>query len=210
MKNGLNKNFQPNLAPSKAHLHNRKSSRSTRKKTKKKSSRLKVVKENETEIKDSSKAKVLCNKRKENQANKGLFPNPTGKNQAAGNLNSSSVIICSARKLISSYSSKDISVSPKNTWKTPKISPRPKTSFAKKAPTHETSEIKIKRQSCPPPLFQASEQLAVSKNAKLKKVYYSEPQSHMLTGVPCVPPASPFNSKSKAIERNFRVTSMLK
>ena len=210
MKNGVNKNFQPNLASSKAHLHNRKSSRSTRKKTKKKSSRPKVVKENETETKDLSKTKVLCNKSKENQANKDLFPNPTGKNHAASNLNSSSVIICSARKLISSYSSKDISALPKNMWKTPKICPRPKTSFGKKAPIHETSEIRIKRQSCPPPLFQPSEQLPVSKNVKLKKVYYSEAQSHMLTGVPCAPPASPFNSKSKDFERNFSVALMLK
>ena len=199
VKNGLNKNFQPNLTSSKAHLHNRKSSRSTRKKIKKKSNRLKVVEENETKTKDLNKTTVLCNKNKQNQASKGLFPNPTCKNQAANNLNTSSVIICSARKLISSYSSKDISTSSKNMWKNPKISPRPKTSSGKKAAIHETSDIKIKRQSCPPPLFQPAEQSSVSKNVRLKKVYYSEAQSHMLAGVPSVPPASPLNSKSNDI-----------
>jgi hypothetical protein len=201
-KHGLNKNPQPNLTSTKAHLHNRKISRSPRKKVKKKTSRLKITEENISRTKESNKATISCNKTKQNQSNENLIPNShrTVKNQDKNNSNelncSTSVIICSVRKLISSYSTKNISTSSQTLWKNPKVSQRPKTSCGKKAAVHYKSEIKIKRQSCPPPLFQPSESLPlVSRNVKLKKVYYSEPQSHMLAGVPRVPPVSPLNSK---------------
>ncbi|CAB3977019.1 Hypothetical predicted protein [Paramuricea clavata] len=206
-KHGLNKNLQPNLTSTKAHLHSRKSSRSPRKKVKKKTSRLKVTEENISRAKESHKATISRNKTKQNQSNENLIPHShrTVKNQDKNNSNelncTTSVIICSVRKLISSYSTKNISTSSQTLWKKPKVSQRPKTSCGKKAAVHCKSEIKIKRQSCPPPLFQPSESLPlISRNMKLKKVYYSEAQSHMLAGVPCVPPASPLNNDCVAVE----------
>ena len=185
----------------KAHIHNRKSPRTTRKKVRKKSKRLKVVEGNNSEAKEPNKTTVLFNKNKKNQGNEDLIPQRSAKHQLKNTSNdsnsSSSVIACSVKKIISSYSCKKISASSQNLWRTSKVSPRPKTTCGKKATVNnETTEIKIKRQSCPPPLFQPSES-AANRNVKLKKVYYSEPQSHTLGGVPCAPPVSPLNSKLK-------------
>ena len=166
------------------------------------------MKKNSNRLEKSSKAEesntttVLCNKNKLSYNKGKSIPHRITKNKALSNSNnskdSSSVIACSVRKLVSSYSNKKISTSPQNSWKTStiKVPPRPKTSSEKKA--NETSEVKIKRQSCPPPLFQSSES-SLNKNIKLKKVYYSEPQSQMLSGVPSVPPASPFNGKLRTL-----------
>ena len=196
-KHGFIEDLQPNLTSTKAHLHNRKIQRSTRKKGKKKSSRHKAVENNHSMAKESDKTPVLCNKNKNIQDKQDLRPKQSTKHQTKSNSShpnsSSSVIACSVRKLISSYSNKNISTL---SWKNSKVSPRPKTSSEKKAIVDQTSEIKIKRQSCPPPLFQPSE-IITHRNVKLKKVYYSEPQSNMLSGVPCVPPVSPLDSKSK-------------
>jgi hypothetical protein len=204
-KHGFDEDLQPNLTSTKIHLHNRKIQKSIRKKVKKKSSRPKAVHDGDSVANKTDKATVhvLCNKnkiknkKKKSEGKHDLTPQRSTKQQTKSNsdkfnTNSSpSVIACSVRKLISSYSNKNI---PTLSWKKSKVSPRPKTSSEKKTNVNETSEIKIKRQSCPPPLFQPIE-LANNRNVKLKKVYYSEPQSNMLAGVPCAPPVSPLHSK---------------
>ena len=199
-KHGFNEDLQPNLTSTKAHLHNRNIQRSIRKKVKKKSSRHKAVDNNNSMAKESDKTPVSWNKNKKIHDKQDLTPERSTKHQTKSNSNhpnsSSSVIASSVRKLISSYSNKNISTL---SWKNSKVSPRPKTSSEKKAIVDQTWEIKIKRQSCPPPLFQPSE-MTSHRNVKLKKVYYSESQSNMLSGVPCVPPVSPLNSDFLSVE----------
>ncbi|XP_028394132.1 probable serine/threonine-protein kinase irlA [Dendronephthya gigantea] len=192
-KHGLNKNLQPNLTSSKARLHKRKS---TRKKTTKQPSPLIVVDENDSESKKSEKSNRLCNQG--NKRSRRVNKNRTAKNTKDLNNSSSTGIVCSVRKLITSYSNRNISSTAQNLWKTPKVSPRPKTSSGEEALTQLT-EIKIKRQSCPPPILPQSTSPA-SRNAKLKKVYYSEPHSQIMTGVPCVPPVSPLNDGFVTVE----------
>lgn len=163
----------------------------------KRSSPLITVDENDSNSKGSEKSKVLCN-RDNKRAHR------VNKLQAANNLkdlnNSSIGIVCSVRKLIASYSNKNISSTAQILCKNPKVSPRPKTISG--GETTQSAGIKIKRESCPPPLFQQSTSPA-SRNAKLKKVYHSEPHSQMMSGVPCVPPVSPLNGKTESAPPNL-------
>lgn len=180
------------MTSTKARLHNRKCSKSSRKNEQKKAYRLIAVEERNSKPKGSIKATVLRNKNKKNQENNNsLMSNCNARPKLSHNpdaINSSpSVTICSVRKLISPYT-----IPPYDLCKNTKVSQRPKTSVEKYA--HETSELEIKSQSCSPPLFQTCKTTPTG-SVKLKKVYYSEAHSHMLAGIPCVPPVSPVNSK---------------
>lgn len=56
------------------------------------------------------------------------------------------------------------------------------------------SKSRYQKQSCASTLPQTRSH---STRNKLKKIYYSEAQSQVISGVPCVPPVSPINGKNK-------------
>lgn len=99
-----------------------------------------------------------------------------------------SIVFCTVKKLISSYSSNKRSPKPKPMQpKVSECSPRtPQTGISKPPRV-------VKTQICPP--LQQSHS-PTRRKTRIRKVYYSEAQSQMRAGIPCAPPATPLNGKS--------------
>lgn len=103
-----------------------------------------------------------------------------------------SIVFCTVKKLISSYSSNKRSPKPKPMQpKVSECSPRtPQTGISKPPRV-------VKTQICPP--LQQSHS-PTRRKTRIRKVYYSEAQSQMRAGIPCAPPATPLNDILIAME----------